>query len=38
MDIDAYDLRIDAPEGNLLIEATSDKDGIRLAALVVDVK
>jgi hypothetical protein len=40
MDIDAYDLSIDAPEGNLPIKATSDKDGVRLAvlALAVDVK
>ena len=28
----AYDLMIDAPEGNLPIEATSDKGGSRLAS------
>ena len=34
----AYDLTIDAPEGNLPTEAISDKNGIRLAALAVDVE
>ena len=40
MDIDAYDLVIDAPDGILPITATSDKDGVRLAvlALAIDVE
>lgn len=40
MDIDAYNLKIDAPEGNLNIKATSDEDGVRLAvlALAIDVQ
>jgi hypothetical protein len=40
IDIDAYDLIIDATTGTLPIEATSDFDGIRLAvlALAVDVE
>jgi hypothetical protein len=40
MDIDAYNLKIDAPEGNLNIQATSDEDGVRLAvlALAIDVQ
>ena len=40
MDIDAYDLRIDAPDGSLTVEARSDKDGVRLAvfALAVDIE
>ena len=40
IDIDAYDLVIDASTGNLPIKVTSDKDGIRLAvlALAVDVE
>jgi hypothetical protein len=40
VDIDAYDLTIDAPTGNLLIEARSDDDGFRLAviALTVDLE
>ena len=33
IDVEAYDLRIDAPDGTLLIDATSDKDGVRLAVL-----
>lgn len=40
IDIDAYSLTIDAPDGTLPIEATSGKDGIRLAVfgLAVDVE
>ena len=40
MDIDAYDLRIDAPDGSLTFEARSEKDGVRLAvfALAVDLE
>lgn len=37
IDIDAYDLRIDAPAGTLPLEATSTKDGIRLAVLALSV-
>lgn len=37
MDIDAYDLVIDTPDGTLDISATSDKDGIRLAVLALTV-
>ena len=33
VDIDAYDLTIDTPDGTLGISATSDKDGIRFAVL-----
>lgn len=33
VDIDAYDLVIDTPDGTLGISATSDRDGIRLAVL-----
>jgi|GEM_PF-5892587 len=33
VDIDAYDLTIDTPDGTLLIESRSDDDGIRLAVL-----
>jgi hypothetical protein len=40
IDVDAYDLVIDASTGILPIVATSEKDGIRLAvlALAVDVE
>lgn len=37
VDIDAYDLTIDTPDGTLGIDATSDRDGIRLAVLVLTV-
>lgn len=37
MDIDAYDLVINTPDGILDISATSDKDGIRLAVLALTV-
>jgi hypothetical protein len=33
VDIDAYDLVIDTPDGTLGNSATSDRDGIRLAVL-----
>jgi hypothetical protein len=38
IDIDTYDLVIDASTGTLPIEATSDKDGIRLAVLALAVE
>lgn len=39
-DVDAYDLVIEASTGTFPIEATSDKDGVRLVVLapVVDVQ
>ncbi|MFK7919808.1 MAG: RNA polymerase sigma factor [Ilumatobacter sp.] len=37
VDIDAYDLVIDTPDGTLGIDATSMKDGIRLAVLALTV-
>ena len=36
-DIEAYDLTIDSPAGTLRIDATSAKDGIRLAVLGLSV-